>query len=128
MLFQPGELQDYVIVHELLHVNVPNHGKLWKSLMRAHLGDYEALEQAYPCASPPNVGGMPDLPDPPPTRAPAALGALAAALQAVECQRIPSQPNGLSFGALAGATNTMTDQLINTVRNAVAAAVCWFCP
>ena len=35
------ELWDYVIVHELLHFFVPNHGKLWKSLMRAHLGDYE---------------------------------------------------------------------------------------
>jgi predicted metal-dependent hydrolase len=34
-------LQDYVIVHELLHFSVPNHGPLWKSLMRAHLGDYE---------------------------------------------------------------------------------------
>lgn len=40
----PRELGDYVIVHELLHFSVPNHGKLWKSLMRAHLGDYEALE------------------------------------------------------------------------------------
>lgn len=39
------ELQDYVIVHELLHFSVPNHGKLWKSLMTAHLGDYGALEQ-----------------------------------------------------------------------------------
>ena len=38
------ELGDYVIVHELLHLSVPNHGKLWKSLMRAHLGDYERLE------------------------------------------------------------------------------------
>jgi len=38
------ELWDYVIVHELLHFSVPNHGKLWKSLMRAHLGDYQALE------------------------------------------------------------------------------------
>jgi len=35
------ELQDYVIVHELLHFRVPNHGKLWKSLMRVHLGDFE---------------------------------------------------------------------------------------
>jgi hypothetical protein len=26
------------MVHELLHFSVPNHGKLWKSLMRAHLG------------------------------------------------------------------------------------------
>ena len=34
------------IVHELLHFSVPNHGKLWKSLMRAHLGEYEAYEGA----------------------------------------------------------------------------------
>jgi predicted metal-dependent hydrolase len=40
------ELWDYVIVHELLHFSVPNHGKLWKSLMRCHLGDYEAQEGA----------------------------------------------------------------------------------
>lgn len=39
------ELQDYVIVHELLHYHVPNHGKLWKSLMHAHLGDYEKFEE-----------------------------------------------------------------------------------
>jgi hypothetical protein len=39
------ELGDYVIVHELLHFSVPNHGKLWKSLMRAHLGDYERLDE-----------------------------------------------------------------------------------
>lgn len=39
------ELGDYVIVHELLHFSVPNHGKLWKSLMRAHLGDYETIEE-----------------------------------------------------------------------------------
>jgi len=38
------ELWDYVIVHELLHFFVPNHGKLWKSLMRVHLGDYERME------------------------------------------------------------------------------------
>ena len=39
------EIGDYVIVHELLHFSVPNHGKLWKSLMRAHLGDYEYIEE-----------------------------------------------------------------------------------
>jgi predicted metal-dependent hydrolase len=37
------ELWDYVIVHELLHFFVPNHGKLWKILMRAYLGDYEKM-------------------------------------------------------------------------------------
>lgn len=31
----------YVIVHELLHFYVPNHGKLWKTLMNAYLGDYK---------------------------------------------------------------------------------------
>ena len=41
----PIELQDYVIVHELLHFSTPNHGRLWKSLMRAHLGDYERRER-----------------------------------------------------------------------------------
>ena len=38
------ELQDYVIVHELLHTRVPNHGKLWKGLLIAYLGDCKALE------------------------------------------------------------------------------------
>ncbi len=37
-------LWDYVIVHELLHFFVQNHGRLWKSLMRAHLGNYEVME------------------------------------------------------------------------------------
>ena len=37
------KLGDYVIVHELLHFQVPNHGKLWKMLMRVHLGDFEAI-------------------------------------------------------------------------------------
>ena len=44
LLDKAKELSDYVIVHELLHSSVPNHGKLWKSIMRAHLGDYERLE------------------------------------------------------------------------------------
>ena len=39
------DLADYVIVHELLHFRTPNHGKLWKSFMRAYLGDYEQMEK-----------------------------------------------------------------------------------
>lgn len=37
------KIGDYVIVHELLHFRVPNHGKLWKSLMIAYLGDYQTI-------------------------------------------------------------------------------------
>lgn len=44
LLSLPRDLADYVIVHELLHFSVPNHGRLWKSLMRAHLGNYEILD------------------------------------------------------------------------------------
>jgi predicted metal-dependent hydrolase len=44
LLRMDKEIGDYAIVHELLHSVVPNHGRLWKSLMRAHLGDYERLE------------------------------------------------------------------------------------
>ena len=36
---------EYVIVHELLYFGSPNHGKLWKTRMRARLGEYEILEQ-----------------------------------------------------------------------------------
>jgi predicted metal-dependent hydrolase len=39
------DMGEYVIVHELLHFVVPHHGKLWKSLMRAYLGDYEKLDR-----------------------------------------------------------------------------------
>ncbi len=40
-----NELWDYVIVHELLHFSVPNHGRLWKSLMSVHLGNWEKWEK-----------------------------------------------------------------------------------
>ncbi len=41
LLRHEEKIWDYVIVHELLHFSTPNHGKLWKSLMRVHLGEYE---------------------------------------------------------------------------------------
>jgi len=51
LLEMDEELWDCVIVHELLHFSVPNHGKLWKSLMTAHLGDYQSLERRLDEAS-----------------------------------------------------------------------------
>jgi len=36
---EPG-FQDFVIVHELLHLRVPTHGRLFKALMTAHVPDW----------------------------------------------------------------------------------------
>ena len=40
---------NYVIVHELLHMKIPNHGKLFKSLMLAFLPDWEKSSQPEVC-------------------------------------------------------------------------------
>ncbi|MBI3247980.1 MAG: M48 family metallopeptidase [Deltaproteobacteria bacterium] len=55
LLGMERDLGDYVIVHELLHFSVPNHGKLWKSLMRVHLGAYEPIEARMKQAAPNRV-------------------------------------------------------------------------
>jgi predicted metal-dependent hydrolase len=39
----PREIAKYVIVHELLHLIVPNHGKTFKVLLSAYLPDWEEL-------------------------------------------------------------------------------------
>lgn len=45
LLVMDEEIRRYVVFHELLHFSVPNHGKLWKSLMREYVGeDYEEIE------------------------------------------------------------------------------------
>jgi Protein of unknown function DUF45 len=36
--------QDFVIVHELLHLKVPNHGRLFKALMSAHIPKWRAFD------------------------------------------------------------------------------------
>lgn len=41
LLNLPEALTEYVIVHELVHLLVPNHGKLFKSFMSAYLPDWE---------------------------------------------------------------------------------------
>jgi metallopeptidase YgjP-like protein len=38
LLEQPARFRAEVIVHELLHLKVPNHGPLFRALLRAHLG------------------------------------------------------------------------------------------
>jgi predicted metal-dependent hydrolase len=36
--------QDFVIVHELLHLRVPNHGRLFKALLTAHIPNWQTLD------------------------------------------------------------------------------------
>jgi predicted metal-dependent hydrolase len=36
LLSQPVDFRKQVIVHELLHLRVPNHGRLFKALLRAY--------------------------------------------------------------------------------------------
>ena len=40
----PRALGEFVIVHELVHLLVPNHGKLFKSYMSAYVPDWEDLQ------------------------------------------------------------------------------------
>ena len=39
----PG-FQDFVIVHELLHLRLPNHGKLFKATMTAYVPDWKRYD------------------------------------------------------------------------------------
>jgi predicted metal-dependent hydrolase len=41
----PKELGEFVIVHELVHMLAPNHGKLFKSFMYAYMPDWAEREQ-----------------------------------------------------------------------------------
>ncbi len=41
----PG-FQDFVIAHELLHLRLPNHGKLFKAMMTAHVPDWRRYQIA----------------------------------------------------------------------------------
>ncbi len=43
---QDTGFQDLVIAHELLHLRVPNHGKLFKALLSAHVPDWREHDTA----------------------------------------------------------------------------------
>ena len=50
---QSQEFQDYVIVHELLHLKVKNHGKLFKALLSVHLPNWRELRTPLKKVLPP---------------------------------------------------------------------------
>ena len=41
-----AEFQNFVIAHELMHLRVPNHGKLFKALMTAHVPNWKGHDIA----------------------------------------------------------------------------------
>lgn len=46
LLDKPEGFQDFVVAHELLHLRIPNHGRLFKALMTAHLPGWRSFEVA----------------------------------------------------------------------------------
>ena len=44
--FQDVAFQNFVIAHELLHLRVPNHGRLFKVLMTAHVPNWREQDIA----------------------------------------------------------------------------------
>jgi hypothetical protein len=42
LLVEPADFRKRVIVHELLHLKVPNHGKLFRALLRAYTDSGES--------------------------------------------------------------------------------------
>ncbi|WP_456714620.1 M48 metallopeptidase family protein [Bradyrhizobium sp. USDA 4353] len=41
---QSEGFQDFVIAHELIHLKVPNHGRLFKALMTTHVPDWRSQD------------------------------------------------------------------------------------
>jgi len=41
---QEAGFQDFVIAHELLHLRVPNHGKLFKALLTVHVPEWKKYD------------------------------------------------------------------------------------
>src|SRR6202022_2829337 len=46
LIEQNQHFQDFVVAHELLHLRVPNHGRLFKALMTAHVPDWREHDVA----------------------------------------------------------------------------------
>lgn len=43
LLKEDEDFQEYVIVHELLHLRIPNHGMLFKNLISVYIPNWEEL-------------------------------------------------------------------------------------
>ena len=43
LLRKPERFREYVIVHELLHLRVPNHGRLFRSYLSAYIPGWDSI-------------------------------------------------------------------------------------
>jgi len=46
LINKPRQLKDYVIVHELLHIKIPNHGKLFKTLLSIYVPNWKEIDES----------------------------------------------------------------------------------
>ena len=44
LIDQDERFQDYVVVHELLHLRFPTHGRMFKALMTAHVPEWRKYD------------------------------------------------------------------------------------
>ena len=58
LLALSADLGELVIVHELVHLLMPNHGRVWKSFMAAYLPDWEERQQRLDAISRLDLGNM----------------------------------------------------------------------
>jgi len=49
---QDSRFQDFVIAHELLHLRVPNHGRVFKALMSAHVPGWQKFSDLLHMSNP----------------------------------------------------------------------------
>ncbi len=47
LLSADPSFRELVIVHELLHLQIPNHGRLFRSLLSAYKPDWESLQRDW---------------------------------------------------------------------------------
>lgn len=45
---EPPDFQDFVVAHELLHLRIPNHGKLFRAVLAAHLPNSPSPDSCRP--------------------------------------------------------------------------------
>ena len=46
LLSKPKSFRDFVIAHELLHLKIPNHGKLFKQMLSAHIPKWRKIKDS----------------------------------------------------------------------------------